>query len=129
MEKWHEFKKGCIPKDTYMVKLQNGEEGLSVKLIGLSNIVEIDFGCVRAIRMLDEGVVIDGFYSQYAVDEYKENNFENVIYLVDEGSFKKEVVDSACGFYKESELLHFIVVNQNFCIDVITEWEPVISLS
>ena len=128
MEKWYEFKKGSIPEDIYTVLLQNGEEGLTVKLAGHDNVVEILFGCVRAIRMLDEGVVIDGFYSQDAVEEYKENKFDNVIYSVNDGNFKKEVLASSGGFYSESDLKHYIVVNQNFCIDVITEWEPTISL-
>lgn len=128
MEKWYEFKKGSIPKDIYTVLLQNGEEGLTIKLTGYDNVVEILFGCVRAIRMLDEGIVIDGFYSQDAVEEYKENKFDNVIYLVNNGNFKKEVLASSGGFYSESDLKHYIVVNQNFCIDVITEWEPIISL-
>lgn len=50
MKKWYEFKKGCIPKDTYMVKLQNGEEGLSIRILGLANTVGIGFVSERETR-------------------------------------------------------------------------------
>ena len=130
MEKWKEYKKGQIPKDRYIVEMKNGEEdGLYIKLIGFNNTVNISFGCVLGVRMLDEGVVIDGFYSQNAVDEHKADEFENIIYTVEQGAFKKEITASARGYCPESRVKHFILITENFIIDVVTEWEPEISVT
>lgn len=42
-----------------------------VQLYNKKIAIEIDFGVVKAVRILDEGVVIDGVYSEKEVKKYK----------------------------------------------------------
>ena len=125
MEIWKEIYKGDIPKDDYEIQLMNSDEkGLLVNLIGKKYCVSIDFGHVRAIRMLDEGIVQEGIYSDDEIEKYKDNNFENVIYELEDGEFGKEIERMSAGFIDISDVRHYVLITQNFNIDIITEWEP-----
>ena len=89
MEKWKEIYKGNIPKDNYKVQVTNSEEsGLIIELKGIKYQVTIKFGVVQAIRILDEGIVQDGVYSNKEIEQYRENHFENIIYKLTDGEFE-----------------------------------------
>lgn len=125
MEIWKEIYKGNIPKDDYEVQLMNSDEkGLLVNLKGKKYHISIDFGYVRAIRMLEEGIVQEGVYSDDEIEKYKEHNFENVIYELEDGEFGKEIQTMSAGFIEISDVRHYVLITQNFNIDIITEWEP-----
>lgn len=58
MEEWQEVFVGQIPQGNYQTQVINGEEkGLILDLKNEDHHIVLDFGFVRAIRMLDEGIV------------------------------------------------------------------------
>ncbi len=125
MEIWKEVYKGIIPKGYYNVKITNSEKtGLVVELEGEKSIVIIDFGYSRAMRMFDEGIVQNGVYSNDELKKYKDNKFENIIYKVENGEFNQEVSKMSFGFTDMIDVKHYILITQNFNIDIITDWEP-----
>ena len=76
MEVWKEVYKGMIPKDAYKTWITNSEEGgLDIELRGSTYHVTIKFGNVSAIRILDEGIVQEGVYSDEEISKYKKDNF------------------------------------------------------
>ena len=74
---------GIIPKAVYQMQLINGEkQGLTIELSSGHTCVRISFGAVLAVRMLDEGIVQSGIYSDSEIQKYKRNDFQNIIYEV-----------------------------------------------
>lgn len=129
MEKWQEVFIGKIPKAVYQIQLLNGEkQGLIIELSGNQICVMIKFGMVQAVRMLDEGIVQSNLYSDNEIKKYKDNNFQNVIYEVQEGQFGKQVNKISNGYGEVLNLKHYVVINQNYNIDIVTEWEPTIEI-
>lgn len=129
MEKWQEVFIGKIPKAVYQIQLLNGEkQGLIIELSGNQIRVMIKFGMVQAVRMLDEGIVQSNLYSDNEIKKYKDNNFQNVIYEVQEGQFGKQVNEISNGYGEVLNLKHYVVINQNYNIDIVTEWEPTIEI-
>lgn len=129
MEKWKEVFNGIIPVDIYQVEIINGEEtGLIIKLLGRSNQVIFKFGVVLAVRMFEEGVVQVGVYSDYEIEKFKDSNFQNVIYEVQNGEFGKKVLEISGGYLNIFDLKHYIMITQNYNLDIITEFEPDIEI-
>lgn len=129
MEKWKEIFKGTIPKDYYQIQLKNGEEsGLVVELNGNNNKVKINFGLVRAVRMLDEGIVQSGVYSDDEIVQFKEEDFKNVIYEISDGEFKRQIQNCADGYLEMLNVKHYVIITQNYNIDIVTEYIPLIEV-
>ena len=125
MEKWTEIFEGAIPTDNYQIQLINGEEnGLTIELSGQKQKVVIKFGVVKAVRMLDEGIVQNNLYSQNEIERLGATGFKNVIYEITDGEFGKQIENISEGMWDTFVARHYIVITQNYNIDVITEWEP-----
>ena len=90
--------------------------------------VVMNFGFVRAVQMLDEGIVQNELYSESEIEKFKKDNFKNVIYQVEEGKFAKQIQDVADGLWETLDVKHYVVITQNYNIDIITEWEPEIDV-
>lgn len=130
MEEWKEVFKGKIPNSTYITKMTHGEEtGLIIELQSKDNKVSIFFGEVRAIRMLDEGIVQEGVYSDSQIEKYRVKKFENVIYEVTDGEFKRQIEECAGGYAEFLDLKHYVIITLSFNIDIVSEWEPTIEVS
>ena len=130
MEKWQEVFIGKIPKAFYQIQLTNGEnQGLTIELSSKQVRVMIKFGVVQAVRMLDEGIVQGILYPDNEIKKYKDNGFQNVIYEVREGEFGKQVTDISNGYKEFLNLKHYVVITQNYNVDIVTEWEPTIEIS
>lgn len=124
-EQWEEVFPHRIPADVYSTRLINGEEqGLQIELLGSKHIVHLKFGVVKAIRMFEEGMAIDGPYSQKETQRYKENQFQNVIYQVKNGEFGRFADTIAGGFAQVMEWKHYLVITQNYNMEILTEAEP-----
>ena len=92
MEKWKEVFGGIIQKAVYQVQPINGEkQGLTIKLSSSQTCVMINFGMVQAVRMLDEGIVQSNLYSENEIRKYKDNDFRNIIYEVQDGEFSEQI--------------------------------------
>ena len=130
MEKWKEVFVGTIPKAVYQVQLINGEkQGLIIELSSSQTCVMINFGMVQAVRMLDEGIVQSNLYSENETQKYKDNDFQNIIYEVQDGEFAEQINQISDGYGEVLNLKHYVVITQNYNIDIITEWEPTIEIS
>lgn len=129
MEKWEEIFTGKIPKAVYQMQLINGErQGLTIELLSADVCVMIKFGVVQAVRMLDEGIVQSGLYSESEIKRYKEDSFSNVIYEVQQGEFAKQINQVSSGYGKVLNLKHYVVITQNYNVDIVTEWEPTVKV-
>lgn len=129
MENWHEVFSGKIPKGNYQMQLINGEEhGLVIKLSSNRICIVIKFGIVQAVRMLDEGIVQNSIYCDDVIKRYKDNDFQNVIYEVQEGEFGKQINQISGGYGECLSLRHYVVITSNYNVDIITKWEPTIEV-
>lgn len=126
MEKWRVAFLGQIPSDYYSVLLRNGEKrGLTVELQGLKATVVLDFGFSQAVRMLDEGIVQNGVYSDEILQKYQQEHFRDVVYVAENGSFEEEVRNMALGMWEAlTDSKHYIIFTQNYCIDIISWGDP-----
>lgn len=125
MEKWTEILDGIIPLDNYQTNLMNGEDnGLIIELNGNKHKVVINFGVVKAVRMLDEGIVQNNLYSENEVERLKKSGFQNVIYEITDGEFEKQIENISEGLWDTFDAKHYIVITQNYNIDIITECKP-----
>ncbi|MBD5523592.1 MAG: hypothetical protein HDR04_04080 [Lachnospiraceae bacterium] len=130
MERWREVFIGEIPKGVYQMQMVNGEkQGLTIELSSANVCVMLKFGMVQAVRMLDEGIVQNDLYSDAAVKEYKDNNFTNVIYEVQQGEFAKQISKISGEYGRILRLKHYVVITQNYNLDIVTEWEPTIEVT
>ncbi|WP_250228377.1 hypothetical protein [Anaeropeptidivorans aminofermentans] len=125
MEKWQEVFKDKIPKAKYQVLLENGEEkGLLINLISPEFKIQLDFGVVSVFRMLDEGIALNNLFKDEAIKDFKALGFTNVIYQITSGEFDN-FVEQICGnLYEYLELKHYVIISNNYVIEIITEWEP-----
>lgn len=125
MEKWKEAFAGMIPHGNYQTRLTYGEEkGLVLALENDINYVVLNFGAVRAIRILDEGIVQKELYADSAIEGFKKGGFQNVIYEAAGGEFSSHVQNIADAYWEFIEAKHYVVITQNYNIDIITEREP-----
>ena len=125
MEKWKEVFTDEIPSGNYETKLSNGEEdGLIIELKNNEHHIILSFGKVEAVRMLDEGIVQGYEYDENEILKYKEKNFKNIIYQIEDGEFGKQMQKIADGYWETLDAKHYVIITQNFNIDIITEWEP-----
>lgn len=129
MEKWKEVFVGIIPQGNYQTQITNGEDkGLVIELRSNNNNIVLNFGVVQAVRMLDEGIVQKELYSDSEVEHFKKDGFKNVIYEVVDGEFSKQIENIADGYWEILDMRHYVVITQNYNIDIITEWEPKIEV-
>ena len=129
MEKWKEVFAGTIPQGKYQTQITNGEDkGLVIELRSKNNNVVLNFGVVQAVRILDEGIVQNELYSDSEVENFKEEGFKNVIYEVVDGGFSKQIENIADGYWETLDTKHYVVITQNYNIDIITEWAPEVNV-
>ena len=92
------------------MQLINGEkQGLTIKLSSSQTCVMINFGMVQAVRMLDEGIVQSNLYSENEIRKYKDNDFRNIIYEVQDGEFSEQINQISDGYGEALNLKHYVV--------------------
>ncbi len=129
MEIWKEVFVGIIPQGNYQTEITNGEDkGLVLKLKNHCHHVVLNFGIVQAVRMLDEGIVQKELYSDSEVEKLRRDGFKNVIYEVAGGEFANQIQNIADGYWEALNVKHYVIITQNYNIDIITEWEPEINM-
>ena len=129
MEVWQTAFENKIPPGHYTIELQNGEEkGLIIKLISIKSNVLLNFGVVSAFRVLDEGVALNGLFDDEQINKFRNTGFVNVIYQVAEGNFDHFIQQIGGGLYEYLNLKHYVVISENYIVEIITEWEPNIQL-
>jgi len=130
MEKWEEIFKNTIPKGDYCTVVKNGEEsGLNIELECSDHLVKINFGAVSALRMFDEGILLNGVFDEKEVERFKGDKFSNVIYKLEKGEFGKFVKNASDELFDYLDLKHFIIITMNYVIEIISQWEPNIEVT
>lgn len=125
MEKWEEYFKGTVPRAMYETNIKFGEKkGLILELLNKDDTITIEFGNIISFRVLEEGYVQTDIYCKEEVDKYKHSNFANVIYRVEGGKYAKDIKEIADGYMDIIDYYHFIIITQNYNIDIITEFLP-----
>lgn len=125
MEQWNEIFKGNIPQGNYSVSILAGEEkGLVIKLVDDETVIHLNFGLVQAFRVVEEGFVQTQLYSDKELEKYSSNNFQNVIYELTGGQFSKQIEDISLGYSKIINMRHFLLITQNYNIDILSEDLP-----
>ena len=129
MEIWQAVFPDIIPKENYQTQLSNGRfQGLILKLKGRFHCVVLKFGIVQAIRILDEGIVQNDLYSCSNLSNLKIEGFKDIIYEVIDGEFGKQIQNISCGYYDTLEERHYVIITNDYNIDVVTEWQPEITI-
>ena len=129
MEIWQAVFPDIIPKENYQTQLSNGRfQGLILKLKGRFHCVVLKFGIVQAIRILDEGIVQNDLYSCSSLSNLKSEGFKDIIYEVIDGEFGKQIQNISCGYYDTLEERHYVIITNDYNIDVVIEWQPEITI-
>jgi hypothetical protein len=130
VEKWKEVFNDVIPTGDYQVSLNNGEaQGLYIELESLTHKVTIDFGIISSVRMIEEGTLLNNSpYSEQELLKYKSKDFSNTIYEVKSGEFGDFIKDKCGDIYESLEYKHYLIITLNYCIDIVTQWEPEIKV-
>ena len=125
IEAWKEVFRNKIPKSQYKMDLRNGEEkGLIIKLISTKDNVLLNFGAVSAFRMLDEGIALNGLFNDEQINKFRDTGFANVIYQIADGNFDHFIQEIGGGSYEYLNLKHYVIISENYIVEIITEWEP-----
>ena len=118
MEIWQAVFPDIIPKDNYQTQLSNGRfQGLILELKG-------HFHCV----VLKFGIVQNDLYSCSSLSNLKSEGFKDIIYEVIDGEFGKQIQNISCGYYDALEERHYVIITNDYNIDVVTEWQPEITI-
>lgn len=127
---WKEVFERKIPKEKYEMLLQNGEkEGLIITLMSAECKVTINFGAVSAIRMLDEGIVLNDLFNDESIRVFRNNEFDNTIYQIINGEFHGFVKRIGGELIDCFDFKHYVIISLNFIVEIITEWEPTIVIA
>ena len=125
MEQWNEIFKGYIPQGNYSVSILSGEEkGLVIKLVDGETVIHLNFGLVQAFRVVEEGLVQTQLYFNKELSNYSSNNFQNVIYELVGEQFDQQMEDMSLGYSKIINMRHFLLITQNYNIDILSEGLP-----
>ena len=118
-----------IPAGKYQACVKNGEEtGLSIELESHEHLISIHFGAVSALRMLDEGVVLNSLFDKSDDEANSFDDFSSTIYCVQNGEFENFVKGTSSDLYEYLDLKHYVVFTMNYIIEVISKWEPSIKV-
>ena len=96
--------------------LSDGHGRLDIDLVfhDVDQIITVKFGCTDAYRVIDEGYRLRQL-------EHLPLPMEETIYIVSQSDMVKELVDEACGMIDEDRAIHYLIVTDNNCIDVIVK--------
>ena len=118
MEIWQAVFPDIIPKDNYQTQLSNGKfQGLILELKGRFHCVVLKFGIVQ-----------NDLYSCSSLSNLKSEGFKDIIYEVIDGEFGKQIQNISCGYYDALEERHYVIITNDYNIDVVTEWQPEITI-
>jgi hypothetical protein len=134
MEKWIDRFSGVIPHKAYdyFVNIRSGEEdGLIIELEYTKNDKErviIDFSSTKAMRIAEEGMYLTGIFEDEEIGKYKKDEFDSVIYEIQDGDFGNLLKSTSAGLYDYFNMKHYIIITLNFVIEVINGTDPKIKV-
>lgn len=129
-EHWYIMKGDEFLTRDYEIDLSVGEKnGTVIKLIGKDTVITLNFGNVRAIRLLDEGLVQKYLYENVYINGEKGDSFDHLFYKAENSEFFDFVNKVSCNMAKMLEVKHYIILTMNYNIEILTEFEPDIQVN
>ena len=109
--------------------LQNGEEnGLVIELNSSKHNVVIDFGVTVAVRILDEGIVLNNLFDNEQVEDFRIAGFDNTIYQIKHGEFDDFFKLIGGELHELLDFKHYVIISENFIVEVMAEWQPTVEV-
>lgn len=115
-----------IPKGDFYIELYNsGDESLTVKLYDSHYFVFVTFKRYEAIRMIEEGMLLMNYiYSAPEFEKYKQDDFDNTIYEIIDGTYVKYLDEIHDNYLKTNERHAYIFVTLNYVTEIVTDVQP-----
>ncbi|MEH1823359.1 MAG: hypothetical protein V7L31_30525 [Nostoc sp.] len=117
----HQFYKpwqiGAFPKKRSDLQLlKYSDDGLEIDLIFYdpNQTITVKFAYTEVYRVIDEGRRLKQL-------QHLPLPMEETVYVVSNSDIVEELVDESCGMLKTRDLVHYFIVTDNDCIDVITK--------
>ncbi len=130
-EEWVKWNPTEVPNGKYIVtKFIQDAEGVKLILDDEINLVEIFFdGVPVMMRSSDEGVRMRT-WGEVQI-KYQDKFFfrDWFLYIVNNSKLTSWVLEESCGFYDNSEIIHYCIVTQDDVIDILATFEPQIRVS
>ena len=125
MEKWRKILNDCFEGKKCETLLTISENnGLQIELSNSEKKIKIVFGNAQAIRFLDEGLVQNFLYDNVNIDGNNDISFDNIMYEITNGEFYNFINKISYGMSKELAMKHYIIITQNYNIEILTQWNP-----
>jgi hypothetical protein len=115
------WKIGIFPNGlSDMQQLRDSGDGLEIDLIfySVNQVITVKFDSTEVYRVIDEGRRLKQL-------SHLPLPMGETIYMVENSDMVKELIDEA-GIFEATKVVHYFIVADNDCIDVITRvnWEP-----
>jgi hypothetical protein len=114
-QSYQPWKEGTFPKGrSDMESLLDGPNGLEIDLIfyDVNQIVTVKFEYADVYRVIDEGYRLKQL-------EHLPLPMKETLYIVSQSDMVQELMDEACGTLDNVSIVHYFIVTDNDCIDVI----------
>lgn len=133
MDCWVDIFPCAIPHQQYDVQLEMGEtNGLIINLLSSQFNVTIDFGLVRAVNILDEGIELNKSQSDEndnSLCHFRNEGFQSTIYQILDSAYLRYVKDILGeSLFSLYDLRQYSIITRNYVIMVITQEAPVITV-
>lgn len=127
-EIWIPVCRGKVPADSYQAVTASQEGSvLTIILTGGKHTVQMEFKQVCGVRSLDKNVIPDGIYSEQELDRLRLDKYSNVVYQIENGEFLSFALNGARGKVRSMYTKHFIVILENYVMEILADYEPDIS--
>lgn len=113
---------GMFPRGrSDMQSLRDSYDGLRIDLIfhSVNQVLTVKFDSTEVYRVIDEGRRLRQL-------EHLPLPMNETIYVITNSDMVEELVDESCGMLETTEVVHYFIVTDNDCIDVIARanFEP-----
>lgn len=108
---------GAFPKKLSDVQLlKDSDDGLEIDLIFYdpNQTITVKFTYTEMYRVIDEGRRLKQL-------QHLPLPMEETVYVVSNSDIVEELVDESCGMLETRDVVHYFIVTDNDCIDVITK--------
>lgn len=93
-----------------------------------------EIGNMERWKEVFAGIIPKAVYQMQLINGEKQgltnkcNDFQNIIYEVQGGEFAEQINKISDGYGEVLKLRHYVVITQNYNVDIVTEWEPKIEV-
>jgi hypothetical protein len=109
------WKVGAFPKGNRDMKsLVDSYDGLEIDLIfhNVDQTITVKFASTKVYRVIDEGYRLKQL-------QHLPLPMEETIYVVSHSYMVEDLLDEACGMLERAGVVHYFIVTDNDCIDII----------